>query len=134
MAGRLAFSSAWAALALVELCVLPAVASAACGTITFLCAIVEPPYQIQASPITSPATSFASPSGAAIRFSDARQSASVRVDGVRGTALVVRCTDARPMAAQGCHLGQRGGSMSVGIKSPGPVDATPGAVLTVTYD
>lgn len=134
---RLTAVSRLAVLAACSICALPAVSHAADGTITFVGAIVEPSYTVQvaaAAPSSTYATSF-SKAEAEIRFSSTSNlSASVRADGLGPMPVAVRCTGATPMPAGGCHLGPRGGALSVAAMPGSTANVAGAAVLTVAYD
>ena len=118
-------------------CALPAVSRAADGTITFLGAIVEPAYEVRvtaAAPSSTYATSI-SKAEAKISFSSSSNlSARVRADGLGQMPVAVRCIGATRLPAGGCHLGPRGGALSIAAMPTAAAGTARGAILTVAYD
>lgn len=137
MARRTAVSSRLAALAACSFCALAGVAHAADGTITFLGAIVEPPYEVRMT-AALPAAAVAgstSKADAEIHFSSsANLSANVRAEGLGSSAVMLRCSGATRMSAESCHLGPRGGALSIAALPSAAIDVAHGAVVTVAYD
>ncbi|MGO4396157.1 hypothetical protein AB4Z46_32885 [Variovorax sp. M-6] len=132
MARRSAFFSRLAVFSAVSLCAIPAVAG---GTITFVGAIVEPPYEIRVAPAPLDSSYSTSTAGAEISFNSIRSlSASVRADGLGPLPVALRCAGGTPLTASGCHLGPHGGTLSVAMKSTAAAGTTPAAILTVAYD
>lgn len=132
-----AVSSRLAVLAACSICALPAVSRAADGTITFLGAIVEPPYEVRvtaAAPSSTYATSISKPEAEISFSSSGNLSASVHADGLGPLPVAVRCTGATPMPAGGCHLGPRGGALSIAAMPTATAGVARGAILTVAYD
>jgi hypothetical protein len=132
-----AVSSRLAVLAACSFCALPAISHAADGTISFLGAIVEPPYEVRVAAAVSSSTNATSTSNAdaEISFSSsANLSASVRADGLGPSAVSVRCTGATRVSPQSCRLGPRGGAISIAALPSAAIHVAHGAVLTVAYD
>ena len=58
----------------------------------------------------------------------------MRADGLGNLPLAVRCTDAKSMRTGRCHLGPRGGTLSVATQSVPAAGVAHGVILTVAYD
>jgi hypothetical protein len=107
------------------------------GTIAFVGAVLAPPYEVQVVPVAAMLAPSASAAGASVqvRFSPGSgQSASVRAEGLGRWPVAVRCVGAKPMSADGCHLGPEGGTVMVAMRSAPAAGMPRGTLLTVDYE